>query len=187
MIAPVFFTLMVIVESSMVSGYSQLSRPISDLGAYALYGSTATLQNLNFWVFGTLVIAFAFGLRRGLSGANRVAGTMILFGAMVFLAGLFPDQPSPYPGTVHVVVSIVAFLSVIACQLLTWNHLRQASAAGGWSGYGTLSLATGLLSAVLLIAFASGANSPLAGLVQRLFVAVPWIWLEVVALKLYRL
>ncbi len=38
-IAPIFFTLMVIVEGFVVTGYSQVSQHISDLGAYSLYGS----------------------------------------------------------------------------------------------------------------------------------------------------
>lgn len=100
-IAPIYFALMVIVEGLLVRGYSQVSQPISDLGAYVLYGSYALLQNLNFWVFSLLVVTFAIGLKHELPSSRAITTSMAVFGAMIFLAGVFPDEPSPWPAGAH--------------------------------------------------------------------------------------
>jgi len=187
MIAPVFFGAMVYVEGYLAQGYSQVSQPVSDLGAYSLYGSTATLQNINFWVFGVLVIVFAFGVGKDLPNMGKVPVTLGLFGAMVFLAGVFPDQPTPYPGGVHALVSIIAFISVIICQFLAWQQFgRKAVAGGNWSKYSTYSLVSGILSVGFLILFTASQSSPYLGIAQRLFLTIPWVWIEVVSLKLAR-
>jgi len=94
-IAPVFFTVMVIVEGFLVTGYSHMTQQMSDLGAYSLYGSYALLQNLNFFVFGILVIMFAIGLRQGVPASRAIATSLGLFGFMFFLLGGFPDDPIP--------------------------------------------------------------------------------------------
>lgn len=60
-IAPILFTLLVIVESILRPGYSQTYNFVSDLGA----GFNAIIQNINFVIFGLLSLGFALGLRGG--------------------------------------------------------------------------------------------------------------------------
>ncbi len=188
--APVLFTLMVVVEGAIVPGYSQLSQPISDLGASSIYGSFAYLQNLNFWAFGVLVLTFAVGLGIALPGSGAASNTLALFGILAFTAGLFQDQPNPYPGSVHAVVSIAAFVLVIASQFLLWRRLRHSAAEerAVWGRHGTYSLVSGVVSVVFLLVFILGLPqpSPYYGVGQRLFIAVPWVWIGVTAYLLYR-
>jgi len=94
-IAPIFFVLMVIVEGLLVPGYSHMSQQVSDLGAYALYGSYALLQNLNFCVFGILVVAFAIGLGHELPASRAITTSLCLFGALFFPVGLLPRRTHP--------------------------------------------------------------------------------------------
>jgi hypothetical membrane protein len=176
----------VIVESLLRPGYDQYSQYISELGV----GQNAILQNVNFWVFGLLVVAFAVGIQRGLPNARSAVakvgtGLLVLFGAMVFLAGLFPDSPFPYPGQIHIAVSVVAFGAIIWAQLFVWVRLRQESQEGVWGRFRNYSLASGLLSLAIFFAFGQLGTS-FAGLVQRISLAVGWLWIEVMALKLFR-
>ncbi|MGZ7160986.1 MAG: DUF998 domain-containing protein, partial [Methanobacterium sp.] len=60
-VAPILFTLLVIVESLFRPGYSQIFNDVSDLGL----GQYSIIQNINFIVFGLLSLGFAIGL-----GAN---------------------------------------------------------------------------------------------------------------------
>ncbi len=186
MAAPIIFAMMVGVEGFIAPGYSQVTQPISDLGAYSLYGSTALLQNVNFWVFGVLVVIFAFGLRRTVPGVGKVPVALGIFGTMVFVAGLFPDQPVPYPGGVHALVSFVAFFSIIISQFVAWRRFGRKELGRGWAYYSNYSLASGVISVALLIVFASLQGSPYLGVAQRLFLAVPWIWVGALALKVWR-
>ena len=99
---------MVIVEGFLVSGYSHMTQQVSDLGAYSLYGSYALLQNLNFCVFGILVVAFAMGLRQELRASKAMTVTLGLFGATFFaLTGLHMT---------HVAIG-VTYLGVVAAMV----------------------------------------------------------------------
>ena len=183
-VAPPFFALMVVIESLLRPGYSQVSDVISDLGV----GPYSILQNINFWVFGILVFALAVGLSRALPRSRAVTVTMSIFAWLAFLAGFFPDAPLPYPGNVHNVIAVIAFLSIIASQFFMWRRLGRVSVEekSVWRGYGNYSFINGIASVVLLFLFGNAPTSPIAGLVERLLVIVIWSWIEVVALRLYR-
>lgn len=190
-IAPIFFALMVIMEGLLVPGYSQVSQPISDLGAYALYGSKALFQNLNFWVFGLLVVSFAIGLKHELPASRAITASMGVFGAMIFLAGVFPDEPSPWPAGAHGLVSIAAFVSIILSQFFAWRRLRRPVGDEGahWVHYGRISLVTMVLSIIMFVLYGAFGQpgSLIGGLVQRMFLVVPWLWIEIMSLRLLRL
>jgi hypothetical membrane protein len=187
-IAPIFFSLMVIVESLLRPGYSQVSNYISDLGV----GQFAILQNINFWAFGILVFIFALGFGTYFARSRAVTVALSIFAWMIFLAGLFPTAPYPYPGNVHNAVSQIAFLSVMASEFLVWRRLRgfkNHKERATMRPYGYYSLASGLVSIVcyfLLFIFAGGNPPIFVGLFQRLFLGVIWVWIVVLALKLLR-
>lgn len=179
-IAPILFTLLVIVGSLLRPGYSQTYNFVSDLGV----GPNAIIQNVNFVIFGLLSMGFAFGLCVGLPtprGKALKAGILfvVLFGLGVLFAGVFPEDY--LSGVPHNLVSATAFLTIIAAQLLIWRGLKNADNAV-WGRYRTYSLISGLLTFLLLIVLIGG-DYP--GAAQRAFLAVPWIWIEVTGLKLY--
>jgi len=124
-IAPIFFTVMVIVEGFLVTGYSHMTQQMSDLGAYSLYGSLALLQNLNFFVSGILMIIFAIGLRQGLPSSRAIATSLGLFGFMFFLLGFFPDEPIPWPAAAHYLISWIGGVSLLVSVFFAWRRLRR--------------------------------------------------------------
>jgi hypothetical membrane protein len=189
-IAPIFFVLMVVIEGFLVTGYNHMTQQVSDLGAYTLYGSYALLQNLNFCVFGILIIAFALGLRQQLSGSRVMTTSMALGGALFFLVGFFPDQPTPWPATAHYLLAQLSGLSVFVSEFFAWRRLRHSAAnEGAWARYGTFSLASLVLIIVSFFIFAifGQPGSPVTGLLQRVFGFFVLLWIEVMALKLFRL
>ena len=123
-IATILFTILVIIESLLRPGYSQVYNFVSDLGV----GPNAVLQNINFAIFGILSIFFALGLRSGLSSPPRKAlragiWLVAIFGSCILLAGIFPeDYLSQVP---HNLVSATAFVTIIAAQLLIWKGLKK--------------------------------------------------------------
>jgi hypothetical membrane protein len=185
LMAPIIFTILVIVASLLRPDYSQTYNFISDLGV----GPYAFIQNLNFIIFGLLSVGLALGLKGTLpSRQGRAAkagiGLVILFGLMVMLAGVFPeDYLSQVP---HNLVSASAFLFIIAAQLLIWRGLKNADAS--WGSYRTYCLVSGILSIILLLALrvAISTGSDYQGAVQRVFLAVPWIWIGVSGLTLLK-
>jgi hypothetical membrane protein len=184
-IAPILFTILVIMESLLRPDYSQIYNFVSDLGV----GPNAVIQNVNFAIFGILSILFALGLRSGLPSPQKKAlkagvWLVAIFGLCILLAGVFPeDYLSQIP---HNLVSATAFVTIIAAQLLIWKGLKNANDSV-WGKYRTYSLISGLMSLILVLVLkvAMSDFTDYQGIVQRAFLAVPWIWVEVTALKLY--
>jgi len=190
-IAPVFFTVMVIVEGFLVAGYSHMTQQMSDLGAYSLYGSYALLQNFNFFVSGILMIMFAFGLRQGLPGSRAIAMPLGSFGLMFFLLGFFPDEPIPWPAAAHYLIGWVGGVSLLVSVFFAWRRFRRpvAGEGGSWTRYGRFSLVFLVLMVVSFVVFATFGQpgSPIRGLLQRVSETPFLVWIEVMALGLLRL
>lgn len=147
-VAPIFFTTMVIIESLLRPGYSQISNFISDLGV----GQYSILQNINFWVFGIMVFIFALGIGQYLH-STAVATGLSLFACMVFSAGLFPDAPTPYPGYVHGIVSVIAFISLIITEFLVGWKLRSFAKKNqltSWAKFMYYSFGTGIAGIIFI-------------------------------------
>lgn len=193
-IMPIFFTILVIVESLLRPGYSQIQMEISILGT----GSYSIIQNMNFIISGLLSIGFALGFGAALSArrAGQAAKWMVIvFGVGLIFAGvflilsiiIFGENPTDYIFYyAHTVASLIAFLTIIAAQLLTWQALKKGNHMK-WGHYPTYSLLSGLLSIAMFGVFFLTFNSPYSGLGERLFAAVSLIWIEVTGWKLYSL
>jgi hypothetical membrane protein len=187
-IAPILFTFLVAVESLLRQGYSQISNYVSELGI----GSYAIIQNTNFIVFGVLTILFALGIEANLPASRgrskkgavwllTVSGLGVTFaGGTLILIGVFPDD---YVFGAHTLAAFVAFLALIASQLLTWRALKTDEDAL-WGHYRTYSLVSGLVSLALLFVFIYTLDTAYHGATERAFIAVPLIWLAITGIKL---
>ena len=188
-IAPILFTLLVIVESFIRPGYSQIFNDVSDLGV----GPYAVIQNINFIIFGLLSIGFAVGLGANLQhrAGKAAKWLVIVFGLCIILAGvtLFsvgPDVTYAKDVVAHGLVSAIAFLVIIVAQFMTWLALR-GNIGAIWGHYRTYSLISGLLSILVLVILSYTQFSSYHGATERLFIAVWMIWIEMTGIKLYSL
>ncbi|MTK64162.1 MAG: DUF998 domain-containing protein [Methanobacterium sp.] len=184
-IAPIFFTIMVIIESLLRPGFSQIYSTVSELGL----GHLAILQIMNFVIFGFLLICFTVGFSRYLKtrSGKTVTALLITFSIAVMLAGVaFLFQwTSPYNAVIlaHSVASIIGFYAIFIAQILTWQALK-GSDQDIWRNYRIYSLISGFVTLIVLFYIPF---SPYQGLFERVFIAVWLIWIEVTAIKLYRL
>ena len=184
-IAPIFFWLMVIIESFLRPGYSQYYNFVSDLGV----GPYSILQNINFIIFGVLTFGLALGLKTAFRNQGKkleaTVWFVVLFGLGVLLAGVFPE--SYLSANPHNIVSATAFVAVIAAQILAGLGLRNINSKI-WGRYGTYSLISGLLSIILVILLKVAILYGIyPGLTQRAFLIVSWAWIGVTGIKLYLL
>jgi hypothetical membrane protein len=182
---------MIQVGHFLIPSFNWVTQQTSDMGAYALYGSYAILQNANFMIFGILVIAFAVGFRRRVVGSRAIAIPLGLFGVAFFLLGFFPDQPMPWPGAAHDLISWVGGVSLLLAEFYAWRRLSRLSIdmGGGWAKYATFSLVCFVLGLVLLFVFGTFGQpgSSVTGVLQSISGAPMLIWLEVMSLRLLRL
>ncbi len=185
-IAPILFTITVIILGLLRPGYSHVSQAISELGSVG--APNAVVQDANFVLLGLLVIAFAYGLHRGIGdGKGSRLGPILVavFGAVAAIGdGIFP-----LPGPLHQPFFIVGVIAFMAGILIISRRLKQHTS---WIGYRLYSLGTGVIAIILFLvllsyAISTGGTGPWFGALQRIFVAPLFLWIEVMAIRLLRL
>lgn len=178
LIAPIWFTTLVIVQGILQPDYSHIAMPISALAAWP----AGWMQRINFYVFGALMAAFTIALHRSIQPTRYgVAGIGLLFMSCfgVVIAGLFPwimVNGVPTETSAHVVGAVLSF-SGAGGGLIALS--RSMAADARWQSLASYVLATGVTMLILFIAlgaFAIGEGTPLhpwAGLLQRVL-AFTW-------------
>ena len=191
-VGPLLFTALVMLQGIRQPDYSHVMMPISALAAWP----AGWLQNLNFFVTGTLLMAFAAGLHAAIRPARvgRVAiGLLLAGGAGVFSSGLFPwisVNGVPTETRSHVLAAIVTF-SCTSVGLVVLS--RRLAADPRWRDLSAYVLATGIVMFVLFIVVGFFAIEPGApfhawtGLIQRVLVVAWFACLLVMASRMRRL
>jgi hypothetical membrane protein len=180
---------MVVVQGELHPGYSHVTMPISALAAWPM----GWMQNLTFFVAGVLVIAFAVALHSSVRQVQRGrAGHVLLMigGAALALNAVFPweivDGVPAEPAT-HAASAITTFLATAVGMIAI---SRRMSADERWHGLAPYTRWSGVLVLVLFLVlgfFAIEVSAPLhpwVGLIQRALVAVWFVWMIVVALRI---
>lgn len=179
-LAPPVFAALIILESILRPGYSQVNNYISDLGV----GPYSIIQNTNFIFFGLLIAIFGLGFGRILTvltgrKVQAVVWLLVIGGLGCVLAGVFLIFLN-YFG--HLVATFISFIAIIVVQFFVWKSLKGTSK---WRQYRVYSFVSGLVSLVLLFlfiysitAFPYLSNTTIHGLTERMLVAVPLVWIE---------
>ena len=194
LIAPIVFTALVVLGSYLRPGYDQASQYLSDLGSGS--DATATVQRLNFFVTGLLTLVFVIGLGRTQKhDTSFKAGAFLLglFGATTLGVGVFSCDPGcPVPGAsfsqmAHNLLTAIGFVSVGLAPVLIASGFGNTMSRS-FILYSKATTATSwiLLMVFLFGAVSTGPLSPWLGVIQRLFLAVPWLWIAVTAVILLR-
>jgi hypothetical protein len=185
-----------LVIGSFRDRYDQLRLPISLLAA----GNYGWIQTANFVICGVSMFALAQGTRTILTGRGSMWGPLLIaiVGLGLVGAGLFPTDPGrgfpprgqaePGPtlhGHLHDVFSIAVFAGLPSTMFVLARYLSDRDARG-WARCSTIcgfALATGF--AVILVAFNTDVwLADVAGLIQRLWVAIGFGFLSLVNLHL---
>jgi hypothetical protein len=192
-IGPPLFFLVFLVEGATRRGYDPVRLPISLLEL----GDLGWMQVGNFVLLGLLMLAFAIGLRRTLpsSGWPSSWGPILigLFGIGLIGGGIFAADPgggfppglrpaSGSSGTLHDLSTLVVFGSLIGATAVFAWHFRGRGARS-WSAYSALTSIGLAIGFVMMFAGLSGTNdiTRVAGIVQRVTIAVGWTWLALLA------
>ena len=192
MIGPLCFIALVTVQGIRQPDYSHLAMPISALAAWP----AGWMQNLNFFLLGTLNAGFTVGLHNEIRATRfGVIGILLLLVSCLglLLAGLFPwinldGVPTETPQ--HVVGAVLTFSGASTGFLVLSRRMR---ADPRWHSLSAYVLATGIVMLILFIVvgfFAVDPGTPFhrwAGLLQRVLVGV-WIACQlVIARRLLRI
>jgi hypothetical membrane protein len=193
-VGPTLFTIGILVQPLYRSDtYDAISQLVSDLTA----GPYGWVQQVNFIVFGLLVIAFAAGLHLELRPTRAgIAGPALLGfnGIGLLIGGLFPLRVDATglvydPLGVHTANGTIFFLSLGLAPAVMSLRLRGDPR---WRHLATYTLVTGialLITVVAIVALVRPTDAPLHnwfGLAQRLVLAIWLPYIVVLALRLRR-
>ncbi len=188
-IAPLLMLSLWTIASLMRPGYDQLTQYGSELGT----GDNSIIMNANFLITGLLIMSFSLGLLTNIRTAfwSRAGSIFVgLFGIGEIATAAFPcdpgcplTNPQSLYQQVHNGIAAVAFTAIAVAPLLVSVRLKRDKS---WRSYQAYSLGTGLAALGLFIAFSIAALYTLlyVGLLQRLFLAIPFLWIELMAIHL---
>jgi Protein of unknown function (DUF998) len=171
------FTAVWAIEGVTRPGYNPWAQAISALSL----GRGGWVQQINFVLFGVVVLVSALGWRQALApGASSLAYPLLkgVEGVGLVIDGIFSQDPTTgYPpgttitiptlhGLLHVGFAVVTITAIAAGWFVLARRLRLEP---DWRGWGRYALATGALNVVFIATFgALGSHGGVAGLFERL-------------------
>ena len=191
--SPIIFTVLALMQSLLRQDHSLVAHPISALAA----GSSGWVQNVNFLLFGLLMIAYGVGLHLGVRPSRAgVVGVvfLVLSGVGLMWGGLFPatDGMGAFDEdrVLHIPGFIMTFLGGGIGLIVMSGRMARDSR---WRSLATYALVTGIAMLVLILVGGGLVRPPGAplhawfGLFQWVLLAV-WLPCTVfLALRLLRL
>lgn len=186
-LSPVLYIVTWTVAGLLYPGYDQLTQATSELTSKAAPPTTAAVANFGGYALGLLLIAFAFGLYRGVHNSRwLLIGTILvgLFSLVCFIQPFFPMDPGAashaFQNMMHNAVYVISGVALIPGLLvLSVAFARDPS----WRPYRWYTLIT---PSLILLAGLDVGIFP-AGVPERLSTLALLIWFEVVAFRLLRL
>jgi len=183
-IVPILYTIVVIILGALRPGYCHRAQLLSELGE-AGAPNAIIMNTAGFSLLGALMIAFAFGLNRGISegkGSKVDPALLAVHGAGYVAVGFFPCDPGclavSFTGVMHVWASFIIGISFILALFLIARRFKNDRR---WENYRLYTWATSVVM-MNLIMFEGW-----TGALQRIFVGASLLWTEVMAVKLLRL
>jgi len=198
-IAGPLFLVTLLVLGATREGYDAVRHPASSLAI----GDLGWMQSVNFVVAGVLTLAFAIGVRRVLRPVGGLWGPLLIgvWAVQLIIAGLFTSDPvSGYPpgtpavpvrptlsGTIHDAAAVPGFLGMAAACLVFawWFAVRGERGRAAYSALSGVAFGVGLVLTGLGFAQVAGLVE-IAGLLQRLTVAIGFLWQVLLAVRLLR-
>ena len=188
-IEPIIFAIIVMIAGLLRPDYSHLTDFVSELGAVG--APNAIIQRINFVLVGILIVAFTFGLHRGIGeGKDSIIGPLLIaiFGLSAVVSGIFstdPIQPGSFSDIMHSISSAIGSMATIFGFFIISTRLEQNIL---WRRYQYFSIVIAFV-AILVSVVGGGLLGVLGapGLAQRLFMAVLFLWIEVMAIRLFRI
>lgn len=190
--APIVFVTLVTFAAFLYPGYSHITQAVSELGG--VEAKNPLIQNINFFLLGVLILAFAVGLHQGIDGGRGSKLGPVLMGFFGVSSGVanavLPCDAGcefqSLTGTLHNVTGLAGFLAAIVGMFVISRRLGQDLHWRSYQRYTLVSAAAALISLLLWIGVAKAAGvGSVNGVLQRLFIGVWLLWIEVTAIKLF--
>ena len=196
-IAPILYISVVTIMGLLEPGYSHRTMMMSILGGVG--GLRGATFNIGLVLTGTLLIAFAFGLHRGINrGRGKRIGLILLVTAGVGTIGsayfhcdsgcVNVIREPDFRGQMHMLFAFFTGLSFAVSPIPFFFSLKRDPR---WENHSAVTLAAAILANISGIVFwitmFTTRIPEWEGIIQRLGLLFPLIWVEVMAIQLLRL
>ena len=196
-IAPILYISLAAILGLLEPGYSHRTMMMSILGG--VEGIRGAIFNIGLVLTGMLLIAFGFGLHRSINqGRGNKIGLVLLVIAGVGLVGsayfhcdlgcVNVIQEPNFRGQMHMLFAFFTGLSLSFSPIPFFFNLKKDPR---WENYGAVTLAAAILAnipgIIFWITLFTTRLPEWEGIIQRLGVLFPLIWVEVMAIRLLRL
>ena len=190
-VGPVVFAIIVTIGGSIYEGYSHATQAISELGG--VEAEHGLLQEINFFIVGSMFILFALGLHLGIgNGRGSIVGPALVavFGLSSGIGnGIFPCDSGcdaeTWQGFMHNGTGPFEFLAGITGIFFISRRIKSDPEWNSFYQFSRIFCAACFGALVLWIAVGRIADvESLTGVLQRLYVAVWFTWAMGMALKM---
>jgi hypothetical protein len=196
-VAPILYISVATIMGLLEPGYSHRTMMMSILGGIG--GLRGAAFNLGLVLTGALLIAFGFGLHRGINQGkgNRIGLILLVIAGLGLIGSAYfhcalgcvnvfkePD----FRGQMHILFAFLTGLSFSFSPIPFFFSLKEDSR---WKSYRAVTLAASVLANIpgitLWITMFTTRLPEWEGIIQRLGLLFPLMWVEVMAIRLLRL
>lgn len=189
-LAPIIYLLALVIGNILDPSYSQIGKTISELIQQG--APNRDLLNIIFVIYNILLIPFGIGLFIGLKkgwARNVILVAMALNGILGVVWTLFlpldaGGKSESLTGQLHLAVGGLVVPLIFALELAFWRSVKKDDR---WTGYGKFSLTIFFVTLVFGLLTVAVVNSDYRGLFERITTGSFLLWVEVLALKLFRM
>ena len=192
---PLLYISMVIILGLLEPGYNQRTMMMSILGG--VQGWHGAIFNFGLVLIGSLLIVFGFGLHRNVNQGkgNRLGFILFVFAGIGLMGSSYYYcdvgcvniiQEPDFRGKMHMLFAFIAGLSLAFAPLPFLFSMKHDPR---WKSYSGVTLAAVILSnipgIVMWIALFTTRLPEWEGIIQRLGLIFPLIWVEAIAIKIF--
>jgi hypothetical membrane protein len=184
------FWIILSIAQSLTPGYNPIRQSLSDLAL----GPYDWLETVAFFLLAFVAMALGFGLYYGLQRKSGLRTVAILFGIMAFgevITAIFQVDLVKTPISIHALVHQAgASIVAIAFPVATFMLLPNLKAEHHWKGLANYTFAVAVSMFTLVITrevlLPTTWLNPWFGLYEKVLLANSLVWIEVMAIRLWR-
>jgi hypothetical membrane protein len=189
-VGPIWFSILLLIVGSLHPEYNHVTQYISELGARS--APYSVIMNFGgFMLLGLLITLFSYGFRSSIrNGRWSTIGTSLLtVSGIGFIAiGLFPCDPGcitvSITGFMHEFAALVTWISMMLALVFIFQSMKND---WRWTHYRSYTLLTTILILIISGPLLFFRISGWVGMIQRVFIGVRLLWIEITAIQLFRL
>jgi hypothetical membrane protein len=188
--APLLYASVLLIVGFFHPNYNHITQFMSELGA--LQAPNAIIMNVfGLGLLGLNLIVFAYALHKALNHGNgsKVGPILVaITGIFLILVAVFPCDVgcvnTSFSGEIHNISGTLPAITIVIALFALNARMKKDPT---WKKYSTFTVGITAVTALAVLLYIWGAPDQIVGLVQRAVIGFPLFWMEIVAIKLFKM